>query len=36
MRLRVDPATPKVFSGENVLLPLNPACDAIAPFPGGF
>jgi hypothetical protein len=35
LRLHVDPDAPQVFSGENVLLPLNPACDA-APLPGGF
>jgi hypothetical protein len=36
LRLHVDPLTHKVFSGENVLLPLDPMCDATAPFPGGF
>jgi hypothetical protein len=36
LRLHVDPSTPKVFSGENVSLPLDPACDATTPFPGGF
>jgi hypothetical protein len=35
LRLHVDPSSEAVFSGENVPLPLSPACDA-APFPGGF
>jgi len=35
LRLHVDPASEDVFSGENVVLPLNPACDA-APIADGF
>jgi hypothetical protein len=35
MRLHVDPASTAVFSGQNVLLPLSPACDA-SPIAGGF
>jgi hypothetical protein len=36
LRLRVDPTSDDVFTGENVLLPLSPACDSATPFPGGF
>ena len=36
LRLHVDPASAAVFSGENVLLPLNASCDSATPFPGGF
>jgi hypothetical protein len=35
LRLHVDPASDAVFSGENVVLPLSPACDA-TPIAGGF
>jgi hypothetical protein len=35
LRLHVDPTSPAVFSGQNVLLPLSPACDA-TPIGGGF
>jgi hypothetical protein len=35
LRLHVDPASAAVFSGENVVLPLNPACDA-TPIAAGF
>ncbi|HEX6391420.1 MAG TPA: hypothetical protein VFZ89_18290 [Solirubrobacteraceae bacterium] len=35
LRLHVDPASTAVFSGENVTLPLDPACDAAPPL-GGF
>jgi hypothetical protein len=35
LRLSVDPTSRVVFSGQNVLLPLDPACDA-APALGGF
>jgi hypothetical protein len=35
MRLHVDPASDAVFSGQNVLLPLTPACDG-SPIGGGF
>jgi hypothetical protein len=35
LRLHVDPASAAVFSGENVVLPLSPACDE-APALGGF
>jgi hypothetical protein len=35
LRLHVDPASDAVFSGENVVLPLSPACDA-TPIGGGF
>jgi hypothetical protein len=35
LRLHVDPTSEAVFSGQNVLLPLSPACDG-APALGGF
>jgi hypothetical protein len=35
LRLHVDPTSSAVFSGQNVLLPLSPACDG-APALGGF
>jgi hypothetical protein len=35
LRLHVDPSSAAVFSGENVVLPLSPACDA-APIASGF
>jgi hypothetical protein len=35
LRLHVDPTSDAVFSGQNVLLPLSPACDS-PPIAGGF
>ena len=35
LRLHVDPTSRVVFSEQNVVLPLNPACDG-APALGGF